>query len=89
MPEILAAADLLDSKSDCVFFRVFSEEPALLVDLIATKRGQFYFQPCPTTTVRWGQALNNERGLVNPCAIGSMRSREAGVGAQGNRIRPF
>ncbi|NEV65271.1 Rpn family recombination-promoting nuclease/putative transposase, partial [Thiorhodococcus minor] len=37
MPEILAA-DLLDPKNDYVFFRVFSEEPALLVDLINVVR---------------------------------------------------
>jgi predicted transposase/invertase (TIGR01784 family) len=38
MPETPAAVDLLDPKNDYVFFRVFSEEPALLVDLINVVR---------------------------------------------------
>lgn len=38
MPESLAATDLLDPKNDYVFFRVFSEEPELLVDLINVVR---------------------------------------------------
>jgi hypothetical protein len=39
MPEILAA-NLLDPKNDYVFFRVFSEGPALLVDLINVVRSE-------------------------------------------------
>ncbi len=38
MPEMPTAVDLLDPKNDYVFFRVFSEEPALLVDLINVVR---------------------------------------------------
>ena len=38
MPQTPTADALLDPKNDYVFFRVFSEEPALLVDLINVVR---------------------------------------------------
>ncbi|WP_200286485.1 PD-(D/E)XK nuclease family transposase [Rhabdochromatium marinum] len=38
MPEAQTLSDLLDPKNDYVFFRVFSEEPELLVDLINAVR---------------------------------------------------
>lgn len=34
MPETGFTPELLDPKNDYVFFRLFSEEPALLIDLI-------------------------------------------------------